>query len=366
MQQYACELLDGIQVHRCWTYVTPNKGLLKKTLGHATLWLSAHRAILPRMPKPDVAIGTSPTFFAAMAARDLARRHRVPFIMEVRDLWPAIFVDLGILKNRQMIALLERWEMSLYRSAARVVTVSEAFRQNIGARGIPLDRIVTIPNGADVDAWRADAAAGAKLRADLQLEDKFVVLYIGAHGISQGLTSIVDAAAQLPDDRTVEFVFVGEGADRAKLIARAKERGLTNIRFLEPVDRRGVQAFYSLADLCLVPLRKIPLFDAFIPSKMFEIMSVGRPILASVRGESADILRRSGAAEIVEPENASELAAAITRLAANRARLTAMSEAGQKFVRREYSREILARRYVEVMAAANAEWSETGTSRIRP
>jgi glycosyltransferase involved in cell wall biosynthesis len=357
IKNYQPETLQGIHVHRTRTYITPNKGMLKKTLGHASFWLSARRHILPNMPRPDATIGTSPTFFAAMAARASAAKHRVPFIMEVRDLWPAIFVDLGVLKNHQMIALLERWEMNLYRSATRIVTVTESFRRDIARRGIPTERIVTVPNGADTDTWKCDAVGATKLRATLGLNNSFVVLYIGAHGISQGLSAIIDAAARVETNSKIQFVFVGEGAEREKLQRRVKEKSLKNIRFLEPVDRRGVQAFYSMADLCLVPLRNIPLFDAFIPSKMFEIMSVGRPILASLRGEPAEILRRSGSAEIVEPEDAAAIATAVQVLASDTQRLRQMGDAGSQFVRREYSRAILARRYIEVIKDAQASFA---------
>jgi glycosyltransferase involved in cell wall biosynthesis len=196
-----------------------------------------------------------------------------------------------------------------------------------------------------------------KLRATLGLNNSFVVLYIGAHGISQGLSAIIDAAARVETNSKIQFVFVGEGAEREKLQRRVKEKSLKNIRFLEPVDRRGVQAFYSMADLCLVPLRNIPLFDAFIPSKMFEIMSVGRPILASLRGEPAEILRRSGSAEIVEPEDAAAIATAVQVLASDTQRLRQMGDAGSQFVRREYSRAILARRYIEVIKDAQASFA---------
>lgn len=356
LARYKHEVLNGIHVHRSWTYVTPNRGLLKKTFSHASLWFSSRLFTLPRLPPPDCVIGTSPTFFAAMAARACARRHGAPFIMEVRDLWPAIFVDLGVVKNRQLIWLLEQWEMSLYRSATRIVTVTEAFRRNLVRRGIPADRVVNIPNGADTDVWQPAPAAAAALREELKLGVSFVVLYIGAHGISQGLAAILEAAERLTSEHQISFVFVGEGAERELLIKRAEDRGLRNTRFLDPVDREKARAFYSMADLCLVPLRSIPLFADFIPSKIFEIMAVGRPILASVRGESAEILRRSGAADVVAPEDGAAIAAGIRRLLLDPERRCAMAAAGREFVLREYSRALLAKRYLAVMNEAKLDF----------
>lgn len=349
---YQQEMLNQINVHRSWTYITPNKGILKKTLGHASFWLSAGFSSTRKLPAVDCAIGTSPTFFAAMAARASARRNRVPFIMEVRDLWPAIFVDLGVIRNRAIIHVLEKWELNLYRSATRIVTVTDSFRQNLLARGMPSEKVVTITNGADTDYWRPSARGADRLRAELGLTGSFIALYIGAHGISQGLTALLRAAERLKDRKQIQFVFVGEGADKPKLEAEAMRLGLGNVRFIPPVEKQAVRDYYTMADVCLIPLRNIPLFDTFIPSKMFEIMSVGRPILASVRGEAAEILERSGAACVVPPEDDGAIAVALDQMATDPGRVQDMGLKGQGFVRAHYSRRELARRYVEVIADA--------------
>ena len=352
---YQQEVLNEINVHRSWTYITPNKGILKKTLGHASFWLSAGFSSTRKMPAVDCAIGTSPTFFAAMAARASARRNRVPFIMEVRDLWPAIFVDLGVIRNRTIIHVLEKWELNLYRSATRIVTVTDSFRQNLLARGIPAEKVVTITNGADTDYWQPTKARAELLRAKLGLNDSFVALYIGAHGISQGLIALLRAADRLKNNKRIQFIFVGEGADKAKLEAEAKRLGLANVRFCEPVEKAAVRDYYTMADVCLIPLRNIPLFDTFIPSKMFEIMSVGRPILASVRGEAAEILEQSGAAIVVPPEDDAAMATMLEEMSADPQRLRDMGLRGRSYVQAHYSRLELARRYIDVMSDARAE-----------
>lgn len=362
--RYRVDMDQGATVHRCWTYVTPNRGFVKKSIGHLSFWLSSRFSIRPRLPQLDCAIGSSPTFFAAMAARDVARAQGCPFVMEVRDLWPAVFVDLGVVRNRFLIRLLERWEMNLYRSADRIVTVTEAFRRNLRERGIPEKKIVNIPNGADVDYWRPDPEGAAKWRRQLGWRKEFVVLYIGAHGISQGLKSVVQAAAKvaadLPDCR---FLFVGDGADKPALVAEAKLGRVENTRFLDAVGKEEVRALYTMADLCLVPLRAVPLFDAFIPSKMFEMLSAGRPVLASVRGEAADILQRSGGALVVAPEDAEVLADGVRRLRRlPTEQRVAMGEAGRRFVVEHYSRQNLARRYATLLAEVRREKTERARS----
>lgn len=351
----------GLFIHRCWTYVTPNRGFMKKSLGHLSFWLSCAFNLRPRLPRLDCAIGSSPTFFAAMAARATARAHRCPFLMEVRDLWPAVFVELGVVRNRFLIALLEYWEMNLYHSADRIITVTEAFRANLRARGIPDRKIVNIPNGADVDFWRADPVGAESWRARLRLTDKFVVLYIGAHGISQGLKSVVQAAGQLKDIPECEFLFVGDGADKPALVAEAERIGAHNVRFLDAVGREEVRALYGAADLCLVPLRDIPLFDAFIPSKMFEMLSAERPILASVRGEAAAILNRSGAALVVPPEQPAALAEGVRHFyRLGREKRVAMGSEGRRFVSENFSRQTLALRYAGVLAEVQRERAVAG------
>ena len=351
LQKYKYEIIDGINVHRHWTYITSNKGFLKKIIGHFSYFPSSLLFSQWQIKRPDVIIGTSPTLFAATSASSVAFLKRVPFIMEVRDLWPAIFVELGVLKNRHIIKMLECWEMHEYKSSTKIITVTKSFTQNLIDRGIPKQKLYTIPNGADVDFWKP-IDSPPEIRNKLKLEDKFIILYIGAHGISHALGKILDSAKILQDRKDIFFLFVGEGAEKYQLLKRAKDLKLYNVKFLDPVEKKKVKEYYALSDLCLVPLRNIPLFDTFIPSKMFEIMAMKKPILGSVHGESADILRRSGCAYIVEPENSEEIAKAILKLVGNRERLRQMGERGREFVLNYYSREILAKQYIDVLTEA--------------
>ena len=358
--RYLYEAMSGISVHRHWTYITPNKGFLKKSMGHLSFIPGSMLFSQRHVAGPDIVIGSSPTFFAAMAGAGLARKRRAPFVMEVRDLWPAIFVELGVLKNRLAIDLLEKWEMSLYRRASRVVTVTDAFRDNIIARGIPEEKVVTITNGADVDFWKpAEKPVG--LMRSLDLEGRFVALYIGAHGISQALSRIIDSADLLKEEAGIRFLFVGEGAEKEQLQTRCREKGLENVIFLDPVDKATVKEYYALADVCLVPLRDIPLFDTFIPSKMFEIMAMGRPIVGSVRGEAAGILDRSGGAVVVGPEDSRGIARAVMDLYQDPAGAETMGHRARTFVERHYSRKVLAGRYLDVLAGAVDEWPASAT-----
>jgi glycosyltransferase involved in cell wall biosynthesis len=354
---YMKENLDGIDVHRNWSYITPNKGVLKKTLGHVSFLPSAFILGNRHLTAPDLVIGTSPTFFAAMAAGATGIKRNVPFIMEIRDLWPAIFVELGVLKNHIMIRMLEHLELALYHKAVRVVTVTESFRKDLIARGIASSKVVTIPNGADTKFWQP-VNPDVKLRRELGLEKRFIVLYIGAHGISHALGRVLESAQRLQNISDIHFLFVGEGAQKNHLIRQAQRARLNNIAFLEPVDKAGVKAFYSIADACLVPLRNIPLFEKFIPSKMFEIMAMGRPIVASIRGEPADIINRSGGGIVVEPEDSEAIAQAVRLLYQNRKQREAMGETGRRFVSMNYSRAVISKKYLQVIHEAIEDFKD--------
>lgn len=351
-RSYMYEKLDDIDVHRHWTYVTPNEGFIKKSLGHVSYLPSAFFLSTRRFrQQPDAIIGTSPTFFASMAAAATGRQRRKPFIMEVRDLWPAVMVELGVLSNSYLRRALEHLEMSLYRNAARVVTLTESFRHDLIRRGVPAAKVVTIPNGADVEFWQP-AASPPELRQRLGLEGRFVVLYIGAHGISHALGRVIESAQHLRAHTDINFLFVGDGAEKAQIVRSAREAGLKSVRFHDSVDKAAVKEIYALADVCLVPLRDIHLFGGFIPSKMFEMMAMAKPIVGSVRGEAADILRRSGGALVVEPEDSRAIAQAILRLYHNQGEARAMGKLGRDFVVENYSRRSLAANYLGVIEEA--------------
>jgi glycosyltransferase involved in cell wall biosynthesis len=347
-QKYTKEEMDGIVVHRVWTYITPNRGLIKRTLGHISLWFSALLFGAKHVKNPDVVIGTSPTLFCVMAARRLALRNKVPFVMEVRDLWPGIFIDLGVIKNLFIIKVLEQWELWMYRQADKIVTVTDGFRENISERGIQADKIFTIPNGADLVKFMPGDRS-SPLANELNLEDKFVVLYLGAHSLSQGLDVVLNAVQALSDIDEIAFLFVGAGNKKAELMERAKREKIDNITFHPPISKDHVPSYYNLADICLVPLRDVPLFDTFIPSKMFEIMAMGKPIVASLRGEAARIMESSGGAIITAPEDSRAIAQAIKKLFDDSHSRELMGQNGRKFVEANYGRRSLASEYLIII-----------------
>jgi len=357
---YMEETLQGITISRYGTYIAANRGFVKKLAGHISFIISSLTQSHRNRFQADINIGTSPTFFAAIAAAMQSLRHKIPFVMEVRDLWPAIFVELGVLKNKHLIAMLETLELWLYRRATRVVTVTQAFRQDMIARGVSPDKVVNIPNGADLDYWTPQER-DQQLVGRLGLRDKFVVLYIGAHGISHALRRILESAAMLKEHHSIHFLFVGDGAEKPALVEYARQAELDNVTFHKSVTKDEVKSFYALSDVCLVPLRDIPLFDAFIPSKMFEIMAMERPIVASLKGEAADIINRSGNGIVVPPEDAGAIKDAILSMFNNQLLNLELGRSGRRFVNEHYNRRSLADRYLEVLSEARDTYNRKHT-----
>ena len=345
------ERTDGYRVVRTWLYATPNEGVLRKTIGHLSFMLSSVLLGGRRSGPADAVVVSSPTFFSIGAAWLLARAKRARLIVEIRDLWPAIFVELGVLTSRRVIRLLERLELAAYRAADEIVVVSDGFRENLISRGVPAGKVHTIRNGVTLDRFDPEAPADPALRARLGARPgDCLVLYAGTHGISHGLPGIADAATRLGGE-PVHFAFVGEGSDKYRLQRRIKELGLGNVTLLPGVPHAEVPALLAAADICLVPLRDVPLFSTFIPSKMFEYLAAGKPVVGAVTGEAAQILEEAGAV-VVPPEDDVALANAIQALAGDPERRQLMGKRGRAHVERCFDRTTLAREYRKIIETA--------------
>jgi len=342
------EQLDGIRVLRNWLFATPNEGIFKKTLSHISFMLSVLVFGMPRMGATDVLIVSSPSFFSVFSAYVISRLRRIPYIFEVRDLWPTVFVDLGILTNPLLIRMLEFWELFLYHHAARVVTVTESFRRDLIRRGVPTSNVYTVTNGAAVDKFTPGTKENS-VQEELGLAEKFVVSYVGAHGISHGLETILHAAEHVSECKDIKFLMVGEGARKKDLLTLKNELQLDNVIMLPAQASARIAEYYKASDVCIVPLRNVPFFETFIPSKMFEIMACGVPIIGAVRGEARSILERSGAAKLVEPEDVGALVAAICQMQKDPDARESMGLAGREFVLAYYNRSVLAGQYLELL-----------------
>jgi len=336
--------LNGIDVLRVWVKASPQKRFTTRMAFYLSYMVNATLAgLLLARGRYDLLYATSPPLFVGGAALALSWLRRIPLVFEVRDLWPESAVALGELKNPRFIRWATRLEEGCYARARRIVVVTEGIRQRLAARGYG-DKLALIPNGANTDLFHPDPDGAAALRARLGLEGRFVVLYAGVHGLAQGLETVLEAAHWLQTVPQVHFLFVGEGPCKADLRALKDRLGLTNVTLLPECPRSEMPAFFSAADVALVPLRRLELFQGAVPSKMFDAWACACPVLLSIGGEARAVLEQAGGGLFVEPEDPAALAAAINRLQAHPEPLRLWGQAGREFTVAHYSRQAQAAR----------------------
>lgn len=344
---YSVEWLEGIRVVRVKSYITANEGFARRSLDYASFMVSGYLAGLLQ-ERPDVIVATSPQFFCAVGGWALAASRRLPFVFELRDLWPASIVAVGAMRESPVIQALEKLELFLYRRADKIVAVTEAFREDLQARGIDPRKIEVVRNGVDLSSCiprKRDAA----LEKEYRLEGKFVAGYLGTHGMAHGLMSIVDAAERLRERESIAFFFAGSGAERVRVEEEVKRRGLDNVRMIPRQPKERVSALWSLCDVALIPLRNDPLFCTVIPSKLFEAMGYGIPVIASLpEGETTEIVRKEGCGLVIEAENPGLLARSLERLATSPQECARLSAAALRAAPR-YSRENQATRMERIL-----------------
>jgi glycosyltransferase involved in cell wall biosynthesis len=347
---YQREMMDGIEVIRIWTYMAQNTGFVLRTLDNLSFMVAGFFGGLLG-PRPDVIVATSPQIFTPVAARGVSFLRRVPWVFELRDIWPESIAAVGAMRSGLVLNLLEKLELSLYRRAARVVALTYGFRENLVRRGIDEHKIDVVTNGVDLAQFQP---GDASLRAELELGDKFVVGYFGTIGMAHGLSTVIDAAALLaadPEGRDIEFLFVGEGADRAALEHQADELALTNVRFRDYVPKAEIVRYWGVVDAALIHLKRSPTFRTVIPSKMFECMAMGVPIVMGVEGEAAAMVERHDVGLCFEPGNPRALADAVLALKKDNLRFQSLI-ANAKSAALQYDRSRLADAMLDTLKSA--------------
>lgn len=352
---YQEETIDGVRVIRLWTYMAANEGVIKRILNYVSFMVMAI-VMCWKYPKFDVCVATSGPFFTAIAGFFVSLFRRRPWIFEIRDLWPASVASVGAI-NGWPIRLLEKVELFLYRRSHRIVSLTNSFKQNLIDRGIDGAKNDVITNGVDVDRFQSDLdPAIARERLGVA-PDAFLLGYIGTIGMAHQLRTVLDAAKSLTDRRKVHFVLIGDGAERAGLETYAAELELRNVSFSDYVPHDQIPAYLSALDMSVVHLKPDPLFLTVIPSKIFESMAVGTPILMAVQGESAQIVSDTGSGFCIPSGDSDRMAETIRELESDRELLATMSHSGRDAVATKYSREANAKRFIDSMQAAIDTWN---------
>jgi len=338
------ETRNGVNVVMTKTLPASNVGLFRRALKFVWLMILSTLVGL-RLEKPDVVVATSPQPLVGVSGWLLARVRRSKFVFEVRDLWPESIAAVGEGDNRLLYAVLEAVSSFLYRRADRVVIVSQEFEQTIVDAGTDPANVLYHPNGVDVSFFEG---AENPTFPERSLSEQFVVSYVGTIGRAHGLSVVLDAAEELQDDSKYDdvlFLFVGYGADADTLRDQAAQRDLDNVAFAGRRPKEEVPGFLSVSDLSLVHLKDRDLFRTVIPSKMFESMAAGVPILLGVKGEARRILTEANAGVTMEPEDPTDLATAVRRLHDDAEQRATLGTNGTTYVRENFDWDTIAEEY---------------------
>ena len=334
-----------VTILRAYTYSALHKSFVHRVFSFLSfMWSSFWLGL--SVKEVDLVWGTSPPIFQGVTAWLLARLKGVPFLFEVRDLWPAFAVAVGVLTNPILIRLSEWLERFLYRRADRLMINSPGFEDHVRSRGAR--QLALVPNGADAEMFDP-AADGATFREQNNLGDAFIALYAGAHGMSNDLDVVLDAAENLADLPDCRIVFLGDGKEKARLVARAESLGLKNVVFLPPVPKTGMGEALAAADACIAILKPVEMYRTVYPNKVFDYMAAGRPTLLAIEGVIREVVTAADAGVNIPPGDARALAAGVRRLAGDRENARAMGLRGRAYIEKHFDRVRLADELVRIV-----------------
>ena len=341
---YRKETIEGIKVIRLWTYVAANKGIVRRSLDYLSFGVISFFVGL--FSSFDVIVATSPQFFTAVSAGMISLLRRKNFVFEVRDLWPESIIGVDVMNENIIIRILEWIERLLYRRAWKIIVVSEAFTDAIVKMKIRGDKIHYISNGIDTGIFYP-REKNRTLLSQLKMEGKFIVGYMGTHGMAHKLDFIIDSIKEI-NDESIHFLFIGEGAKKDELIQQTKKLNLRNVTFLNNVPREKVPDYLSLLDIGLINLRKSEAFEKVIPSKLFELAAMQIPVLLGVKGETQRLLSKYNAGIYFEPENKTDFISKLSELKDN-SRLREDVKTGAARLAKDFDRKSLARKMFELI-----------------
>ncbi len=346
------ERQGNIFIHRVWSYVPVHKDrLLPRFFSYLSFTLlSALAGLL--MPRPDVIVTPSPSppLTNGISAYLLGRLRGIPFITNIQDIYPDVAIRMGVMKNKGVIAGYKKLERFVYAHSQAITVISEGFRGNLTAKGVPADKISVIPNFIDA-AFVSPHPRFNDFSREQGWDDKFVVLFAGNVGMSQGLDTVLESAGLLQGTPNLLFAIVGNGASKPALMAQAEKLSLHNVQFLPYQSYDQVPKLYSSADVGLIPLRRGFSSDS-VPSKLFTIMGVARPVIASVdaHSETAEVIHAAKCGVCLEPEDPQALADAILQIYQNKAQAEEMGRCGRQYVEAHYTRTSVASQYQAIFA----------------
>jgi len=341
---YQKENINGIEVIRVWSYMNLNVGFIKRVLDYSSFAFSSFLAGL--FQKTDIIVATSPQFFTTWSAYALSKLKRKPWIFELRDIWPESIQSVGAMKHKKALYLLEKIELGLYRDSDRVIAVTNAFKRNLISRGISANKISVVTNGSNMELFSIKDK-DQELIKKLNLEDKFIIGYIGTHGMAHSLDFIIKSISKIDDD-SIHFLFIGNGAMKDIIVQLATELNIKNITFLDSISKEEVPKYISIVDISLAPLKKSDTFKSVIPSKIFEASAMRKPTLLGVEGEAKKVIQKYGAGICFEPENEQDFIDKVYELKNNKLLYSSCQEGCSKLAF-DFDRKKLANKMLEIL-----------------
>ncbi|HMJ10651.1 MAG TPA: glycosyltransferase family 4 protein [Polyangiaceae bacterium] len=341
----------GADVYRTATYAARNAGFARRLMNHLSLTASSWSAF-PFVGPIDVVITEYPPLFTALSGIAFSRLRGIPHILNAGDLWVEVALELGILQQGPLASAALAASTAVEKASARVLVTSKGCIQKLASVGVDPAKVVYLPNSVDTDAFQPDEQRRRRVRAEWKWEDEVVCLYHGTHGLAQGLLQVVEAAHLLRDDPKLRFVLIGSGAEKDLVVRRVAELKLQNVELHPPQPFSSMPGIIDASDIGLVPLKAIPMFGITLPSKMFEFMSMQKPVALAVDGDAREIVEGGGAGVFAPPEGPQAYAAAIRRLAGDRAAREAMGGRGRELAVERYSRDRFANDLEQTLLAA--------------
>ena len=340
---------DGVKVISCHVSESYNAGFYEKLWAFISfIFTGIYGGIFYAKDQYNLIIVTSPPLFVGITAIVLSWWKRIPFVFEVRDLWPESAIETGVLKNKLLIKFAYWFEQYVYRKAKLINVLTPAFREIlIQKKNVPAEKIIYISNGADfplADRIRADLDVSA-FRREYHLEGKFVIIYVGAHGIANHLIQIINAATLL-QDINVHFLLIGDGKQKDDLITEVQKRKLKNVQFLDSVSKNDVFKYILASDMGTSVLKKAEIFKTIYSNKTFDYFSCKKPVLMVIDGISRKLAEDADAGIFIEPENARDFADKVKFYMNNSHLLSDQGENGYRYAKVHFDREILAKKYL--------------------
>ena len=344
------EKINGINVCRAWLWPQPHRKTFKRMLSFFSFFLSSAVSGL-FVSRPDIVIATSPQLLVGLSGWWLARAKRVPFVFEIRDLWPESLVAVDVGDARSLLyRVLGKLAGFLYRASEKVVVVTPAFKEFLIKNWhMPADKVSVIQNGVETDLFRPGIESSS-LRKELNAGGKFIVCYTGTIGMAHGLETLVQVAKRLQDSHpNILFLLIGDGAEKENIVSQTQSLALSNVHVLDSQPREKIPAYINVSNVCLVMLKDAPLFKTVIPTKMLEAMACARPVILVVDGQARKIMEEAQAGVFVRQGDVEHLAQTVIHLAADPASRERLGNNGRRYILQNLRRLQTAQSYIKVL-----------------